>query len=315
MSATTPREHVIDSSRTHHRWQKDLPAALEIASGDTVHFELKVSGDGQLQKDSRVEEVDLDWETIYVLSGPVHVEGAEPGDTLQVDILSLRPGNWGWTMILPELGLLPEDFTRPYLKTFDLTRADATELARGVEVPYSPFIGTLGVHPGEPDGELPFPPHRGGGNMDTRHLRQGATLWLPVWCDGALFSTGDAHAAQGDGEVCVSALECPMQASLRFTLHKHSIPTPQFTLPPGSIAPQHDAAGYHATMGISGDLMDGARVAVRSMISWIVDNHGLSREDAYILCSLVGDLKILEIVDAGTWNVGMTLPLCVFKDA
>lgn len=149
--------------------------------------------------------------------------------------------------------------------------------------------------------------------MDTRHLKQGTTVYLPVWCDQAVFSVGDCHAVQGDGEVCVTALECPMQATLRFTLHKHSISTPQFTVPPGSLTPHHDGAGYHATMGISGDLMEGARTAVRSMIDWITTSHGLTREDAYVLCSLVGDLKIFEIVDAGVWNVGMTLPLCVFE--
>jgi acetamidase/formamidase len=315
MAATTSHEHVIDPSRVHHRWQRSLPPALEIASGDTVHFDLKVSGAGQLDESSRVEDVTMDWETIYVLSGPVHVAGAEPGDTLQVEIVDLRPGSWGWAMILPGLGLLADDFDQPYLKTFDLRAGDHTELVPGVTVPLSPFIGTMGVHPGEPDGELPFPPHRGGGNMDTRHLKQGTTVYLPVWCDGALFSVGDCHAVQGDGEVCVTALECPMRATLRFTLRKQTIPTPQFRVPPGSLTPHHDGGGYHATMGISGDLMDGARTAVRSMIDWIVTNHGLTREDAYILCSLVGDLKIFEIVDAGVWNVGMTLPLCVFEEA
>jgi acetamidase/formamidase len=104
-----------------------------------------------------------------------------------------------------------------------------------------------------------------------------------------------------------------MQATLRFTLHKRSIGTPQFTTPPGSLTAHTDRAGYHATTGICSDLMEGAKTAVREMIGWIVDNHGLSAQDAYILCSLAGDLKIHEIVDAGMWNVGMTLPLCVFE--
>lgn len=136
-------------------------------------------------------------------------------------------------------------------------------------------------------------------------------LWLPVWCDGALFSCGDPHAVQGDGEVCVSALECAMQASLRFHVRKRSIPAPQFRAG-GRLTPQTDTLGYYATMGIESDLMQGAKTAVRAMIDWIVEEHGLSREDAYILCSLAGDLKILEVVDAGVWNVGMTMPLSVF---
>jgi acetamidase/formamidase len=307
-----PRQHVIDPTRIHHRWEKTLPPILSISSGDIVHFDLLTSADGQLARNSRADEVVLDFETIYNLSGPIVVDGAEPGDTLQIDVLELKPGSWGWTMILPEMGLLPEDFPEPYLKTYDLTNGESATLVEGVEIPLSPFLGTMGVHPGEPDGELPFPPHRGGGNMDNRHLHVGSTLWLPVWCRGALFSCGDPHAAQGDGEVCVSALECPMKATLQFHLHKRRISTPQFSLPPGSQTPLSDSAGYHAAMGVDNDLMRAAKSAVRGMIDWIQEAHGLTAQDAYVLCSLAGDLKIHEIVDAGVWIVGMTLPLRVF---
>ena len=179
----------------------------------------------------------------------------------------------------------------------------------GIELPVTPFCGTMGNHPGEPAWALPFPPHRGGGNMDTRHLTAGSTLWLPVWCEGGLFSVGDAHACQGDGEVCVTGLECPMRASLRFTLEKRTIPAPTFRNAAGSLTPRTDPLGYHSTMGIATDLMEGARIAVRAMIDSLGDRHRLSREDAYMLCSLAGDLKILEIVDAGVWNVGFTMPL------
>jgi acetamidase/formamidase len=145
--------------------------------------------------------------------------------------------------------------------------------------------------------------------MDNRHLVVGSTVWLPVWCDGALFSCGDAHAAQGDGEVCVSAIECAMQASLRMTLHRRTIAAPAFRVP---AAAQRAPADYYGSMGIDADLMEAARKAVRGAIAWIVDEHGLGREDAYILTSVVGDLHIHEIVDAGVWNVGMTIPLGVF---
>jgi acetamidase/formamidase len=155
---------------------------------------------------------------------------------------------------------------------------------------------------------VPFPPHMGGGNVDCRHLIAGSTLWLPVWCEGALFSCGDAHAAQGDGEVCVTAIECDMRAKLRFDLHKRSTAGPAFTVPQSVGMP----GAYYGTMGIDADLMEGARTAVRNMIGWLVAEHGLSREDAYVLCSLAGDLRIYEIVDAGVWNVGMTMPLAVF---
>lgn len=177
-----------------------------------------------------------------------------------------------------------------------------------MEVPIEPFLGTMGVVTDAPGRHDPFPPHAGGGNMDTRHLVQGSRLWLPTWWEGALFSCGDAHAAQGDGEVCVSAIECAMRASLRLTLHRRTISGPAFETPERVGLP----GPYHGTMGIDGDLMEGARKAVRQMITWLVDERGLSHEDAYVLCSLAGDLRIFEIVDAGVWNVGMTLPLAVF---
>jgi acetamidase/formamidase len=171
----------------------------------------------------------------------------------------------------------------------------------------------MGVHPGGDVVHPPFPPHRGGGNIDNRHLREGASLFLPVWCEGALFSCGDPHAAQGDGEVCVSAVECAMSATLAFRLHKRSIPAPMFCAPEEPLARERD--GYVGTMGIAPDLMEGARIAVRAMIEWLVDRHRLTREDAYVLASVAGDLKVHELVDAGMWNVGFTLPQLVFAES
>lgn len=308
------REHVIDRTRIHHVWDRDLEPALTIASGDTVHYDIRMAGDGQVRFGDTFADSSFDFDTMYNLSGPLFVEGAEPGDTLEIEILRLRPGSWGWTAFLPEDGLLPDDFPDGYVRTFDLTQGEHVCLPPNVRIPLAPFFGTMGNAPAEPGRHLPFPPHRGGGNMDTRHLVRGSTLWLPVLCPGALFSVGDPHAAQGDGEVCVSALECPMEASLRFHLRKRPSRGPSFRTP-GPLTPLTDAAGYHGTMGIATDLMEGARTATRAMIDWLVEERGLTREDAYILCSLAGDLKIHELVDAGMWNVGMTMPLSLFADA
>jgi acetamidase/formamidase len=140
----------------------------------------------------------------------------------------------------------------------------------------------------------------------------GSTLWLPIWCEGALFSTGDAHAAQGDGEVCVSAIECDMQASLRLTLEKRTSTVPAFSVPASA---QRAARDYYGTMGIDPDLYEGARTAVKAMIAWLVAEQGLTPEDAYFLTSVAGDLHIHEIVDVGVWNVGMTMPLSLFASA
>jgi acetamidase/formamidase len=301
-------EHSLDPTAIHHDWDNGREPALSIRSGDVVHFDLPMTGEGQVTESSAVEDVQWDFETIYNLGGPIFVEGASPGDTLEIEILELYPGPWGWTTVIPELGLLAADFPDPFLKVFDLRNGSTATVAPGVEVPLQPFLGTMGVTTDEPGSVAPFPPHKGGGNVDCRHLIAGSTLWLPLWCEGGLFSCGDAHGAQGDGEVCVSAVECAMRATLRFELRKQTIAGPSFRVPHavGVTGP------YRGTMGIDAELMEGARTAVRNMIGWLVQEHGLSREDAYVLCSLAGDLRIHEIVDAGVWNVGMTMPLAVF---
>ena len=302
-------EHTLDATRVHHDWDRSREPVLAVHPGDVVRFDLPVTGEGQVTETSSIDEVQWDFETIYNLAGPILVEGASPGDTLEVEILELQPGAWGWTAVLPELGLLAADFPDPFLKIFDLRNGKTAAVAPGVEVPLEPFLGTMGVPVDEPGSVSPFPPHAGGGNVDCRHLVAGSTLWLPVWCEGALFSCGDAHGVQGDGEVCVSAVECAMLATLRFGVVKETIPGPAFRTP-GTVG---IPGPYRGAMGIDADLMEGARTAVRNMITWLVEEHGLSREDAYVLCSLAGDLRIHEIVDAGVWNVGMTLPLGVFR--
>jgi acetamidase/formamidase len=171
----------------------------------------------------------------------------------------------------------------------------------------------MGVCPAGASQQPVMPPGPFGGNMDTRQLVAGGTLYLPVQVDGALFSTGDAHAAQGDGEVCVTGLECPMYGAMRFTLHKgRSIPAPQYETP-GPLTPGVGSAGFFGTTGVGADLYENAQNAVRAMIDHLGQNHGLSREDAYLLCSLCVDLKISEIVDAGQYVVSAVLPRAIFR--
>jgi len=303
------REHVIDPSVIHHQWDADLAPVLAIESGDVVHYDLKVAGEGQVWPGARYEDTRFDFDTIYNLSGPVWVSGAEPGDTLQVDLLDLRHGDWGWAAFLPGFGLLPEDFPHGYVRTFTL-RDHIAEIAPGISIPLAPFCGTIGTHPGGPGKISPFPPHHGCGNIDNRHLTAGSTLWVPVHVPGALFSCGDPHAAQGDGEVSVTALEAPLSGSMRITLHKQRISVPRFRVPASSRAIR--TGGYQATMGISPDLMEGSKAAVRAMIEWLVSDCGLSADDAYLLFSMTGDLRIVEVVDAGVWTVAMTMPSAIF---
>jgi acetamidase/formamidase len=308
------REHVIDASLIHHDWDEGLSPILEVESGDVVHFDLLEAGNRQVKPGDRFEDVTFDFDTMYNLSGPVAVVGAEPGDTLCIDVLHLEHGSWGWSAILPGFGLLPEDFLSGYVRTFELSGKDVVEFDSGITIPLHPFMGTMGVNPGGGVRLSPFPPHAGGGNIDNRHLTEGARLYLPVFLQDAIFSCGDPHAVQGDGEVCVTALEAPLQGSLRLTLLKRSIPTPAFVT-----APQPSGLGArgseYCTMGIASDLMDGCRTATRAMIAWLGDEHGLAAEDAFILCSLAGKLKILEVVDAGMWNVAMCMPLGIFGEA
>jgi len=303
-------EHRVDATRYHHRWDRRMEPTLRIASGDVVDLDLQMAGAGQISEGDSYADTSFDFDTIYRLLGPIYVAGARPGDTLRVEILSLTPGPWGWCGTEPELGLLPDDFPEPFVRTFDLRSGVTVSVCPQATVPLAPFLGTMGTHPDEPETAPAFPPHKGGGNIDTRHLTAGSTVWLPVWCDGAMFSCGDPHGAQGDGEVCLAALECDMHARLRLTVEQRTIGAPRFRTA-GAFTPLVDGAGHHGTMGIAPDLMEGARRAVRETITWLVEEHGLTREDAYVTCSLAGDLKLLEVVDGGMWNVGFTLPLSI----
>lgn len=307
------REHVFPAGRVHHRWDRSLAAPLEIAPGDAVAYELQEVSGGQITARSTAADlVRMDMGRTYPLAGPVFVNGARPGDVLEVTVVDLQPAAWGWTSISPGFGLLPDDFPEPYLRIWDLAAGTHTHLRRDIRIPLDPFLGTMGVAPDEPGAFPVMPPGKFGGNMDIRHLTAGSTLLLPVWVDGALFSCGDAHAVQGDGEVCISAIEAPMRAVLRFGLRRHvRISSPHF-ITPGTLTPKHDGKGYYATTGIAPDLMEGARAAVRSMVEHLVGTYHLSREDAYVLCSVAVDLKISEVVDKPNWIVSAYLPLAVF---
>jgi acetamidase/formamidase len=192
-------DHHLDRSGFHHRWELDTEPTLAIASGDVVEFDLEMAGAGKIREGDRHEDTTFDFDTVYRLLGPVLVTGARPGDTLRVEALSMAAGEWGWCGTESSLGLLPDDFPKPFVKTFDLRNGRNVEVCQQVTVPLAPFLGTMGTQPDAPPSAPSFPPHKGGGNIDTRHLTAGSTLWRPVWCDGALFSCGDPHGAQGDG--------------------------------------------------------------------------------------------------------------------
>jgi acetamidase/formamidase len=313
-AGTTARTHYFPDDQVHFKWDVANEPVLTVESGDTVVVHTRDVSDNQITPDSTAAAVaELDWDRVYPLAGPIAVEGAQPGHTLAIEIVDLHTQGWGWTAILPGFGLLPEDFPEAYLKIFDLTGCDSTYLRGDIAIPIAPFLGTMGVCPAGAKEQAVMPPGNFGGNLDTRQLVRGTTLYLPVQVEGALFSCGDAHAAQGDGEVCVTGIESPMYAALRFTLHEdRSIPAPQYRTAPGPLTPHVDTGGFYGTTGIGPDLYVAAQEAVRAMIDHLEETYDLSREDAYVLSSLTVDLKISEIVDAGQYVVSALVPLAIF---
>jgi acetamidase/formamidase len=307
--------HYFPTDRVHFTWDAGNDPVLEVDSGDTVVVETRDVSDNQIGPDSTADVIGgLNWDRVYPLAGPIAVRGAEPGDTLVVEILDLHTRGWGWTAILPGLGLLPDDFPDPYLRVFDISNGNVIPFREDVEIPLTPFFGTMGVCPAGASAQPVMPPGRFGGNMDTRQLVKGTTLFLPVEVSGALFSCGDAHGAQGDGEVCVTGCEAPMYGTLRFSLQKgRSIPSPQYQTQPGSLSRRVDHGAWYGTTGVGGDLYAGAQEAVRAMVAHVSETYEMSREDAYLLASLCVDLRISEIVDAGQYIVSALLPLAVFK--
>ena len=306
--------HYFPTDRVHFQWDTGNEPVIEIESGDTVVVETRDVSDNQIGPDSTTDVVaGLDWDRVYPLAGPIAVRDAQPGDTLAVEILDIRTRGWGWTAILPGLGLLPEDFPDAYLRVFDISNGTFAQL-ESAAIPLDPFLGTMGVCPEGAEEQAVMPPGTFGGNMDTRQLVKGTTLFLPVQVPNALFSCGDAHAAQGDGEVCVTGVESPMYAALRFTVQKgRRIPSPQYVTTPGSLTREVDSGAWYGTTGVGGDLYVAAQDAIRAMVAHVSQTYDMSGEEAYLLASLCVDLKISEIVDAGQYIVSALLPLAVFK--
>lgn len=283
--------------------------------GESVEFEVTDAGGGQLSPASSVADLaTLDFDRINPVTGPIYIDGAEPGDQLKVTLLSFKPSGWGWTATVPGFGLLAEEFLEPALQLwkYDPGTLEPALFGHWARVPLRPFTGTIGVAPAEPGVHSIVPPRRVGGNMDVRDIAAGTELYLPVEVPGALFSVGDTHAAQGDGEVCGTAIESPMNVALKFDLIKQApLASPRFTTA-GPVTRHLDGHGYEVCTGIGPDLMEAARAAVRGMVELLSQRHGMPAVQAYMLCSVCGDLRISEIVDAPNWTVSFYFPRVVF---
>ncbi len=361
------------ADKGHNRWHPDITPAVRIASGSSVEMETLDGLDGQITARTTAEDLaGIEMGRIHPLTGPVHVEGAEPGDLLAVKIEQILPASRGFTMIMPGFGFLRDLFTRPFLVHWEMAGGYAmSEQLPGVRIPGAPFMGVMGVAPSHellqrivareaelsgrggmvlpPDavGAVPvtegiaghairtIAPHETGGNFDIKQLVAGATLYLPVQVPGALFSVGDAHFAQGDGESCGTAVETSATFVARFDVLKGEATRrrqrdPSYALgghahhgAPGvhgayGVTP---SKGYYATTGMSlradgraesEDITLATRNALINMIDYIADAWSFTREQAYCLASVAVDLRISQVVDVPNMTVSAVLPLDIF---
>ena len=341
----------------HNRWHPDLPPALSIEPGDAVVVDCRDGLDGQITPATLdADLLAVDFSRGHPLTGPIAVRGAEPGDVLKVEIVAIEPDDFGSTAVFPGFGLLSDLFSDPFLVTWGLHEGSATSgRMEGIRIPADPFVGVIGVAPSHerleqfrareaavaealpPDatGAVPavepyassglrtIPPREIGGNLDVQQARAGSTLFLPVDVPGALLSLGDLHFAQGDGEVCGTAIEMHGRVTLRIDV----LPAARLGFRPQtpafeSVEPAWKGNRRHfVTTGLpirpdgSNADMDttlAARNAVLAMIDWLGAERGLTREQAYVLCSVAVDLRISEIVDVPNPVVSALCPLDIF---
>ncbi len=307
--------HTIHRAHIHHGWNNAFAPRLMIAPGETVHFETVDASSGQLSSTSTAADLaQLDLARVNPVTGPVYVDGAQPGDALKITVLSFRPSGWGWTGNIPGFGLLTDQFPDAKLHHWHYEAGLAPAMyGPGGRVPLKPMCGTIGVAPVEPGLHSIIPPRNVGGNMDIRDIAEGTELYLPVEVDGAIFSVGDTHAAQGDGEVCGTAIESAFDVGLKFELIKGAgLRSPRYVTP-GPVSRHLDSKGYEVTTGIGPDLMAGARMAVSEMVELLSRRYGYSPIDAYMLCSVCADLRISSIVDVPNWVVSFYFPRVVLE--
>jgi acetamidase/formamidase len=296
--------HTLSAEPTHSCWNADLAPRLTIDSGDTVHFECQDSSGAQVRDGMTAAEFEsIDRMRIHALTGPVAIAGAMPGDTLQVDVLEVAHLGWGWTSVIPGLGFLKERFNERYLFHWKLDGDVSASLAPA-RVLLRPFCGIMGVAPAEKGEFRTRAPGVFGGNIDVRELATGATLYLPVQQPGVLFSCGDAHAAQGDGEVCINGIECPANVTLRFTLHRGQ----SITGPIVESAGAADAGPGWVVVESSRDALEAARGATNRMVDLLVSMWGFEPVEAYLLCSVAMKLQLSQVVNEPVITVSAVMP-------
>jgi len=339
----------VPASAAHNRWHPDLEPVASVAPGEELTLDTRDGLDGQLTPESTHADIlALDLGLGHPLTGPVFVEGAEPGDVLAVELVAYETAGFGVTAVIPGFGFLSDLFTEPYLVKWEIGGGVArSEELPGVAVPEAAFAGVAGVAPSRalleefrrreqeiadrggpvaeslPERAFPaaaatglrtIPPRETGGNMDIRGLVAGSRLLLPVHVRGALFSVGDLHFAQGDGEVCGTGIEVAGAVTVRFEVQRSPAWRPRY---PAYETPGRRVPRSFATTGIPVrdplDLNVAAREALLEMIDYLEATRGLARPAAYALCSAVVDLHLSEVVDIPYPLVSALLPLDVFS--
>jgi len=306
--------HHLDSSQLHNFWDNSISPRIRIKPGDTVVFETVEASVNQITPHSSHEDIGrLDFGRVNAVTGPVFVEGAEVGDGLVVEVLGFKHKGWGWNAVIPHFGLLADEFPDPYLHIYKLGPRGC-EFRDDIRIPFEPFCGEMGVAPRLPGRLDAIPPRENGGNLDTRHLGAGTKIVFPVFVPGALFSCGDCHSAQGDGEINGTGVESNMTVTLRFGLMKEAgLQEVRFITPPRKKLTTADTGGYYVTTAQGPDLFKNAQQAVRYMLDYMTSEYDLSRAQAYCLCGAAVDLKINQIVDAPNFMVSAFLPLSIFS--
>ena len=299
-------DHILTADQKHNKFSKLIPPVLTVKSGAVIKADTYEASDRQLHAKANLEDLaNIDFGPIHPITGPVYVEEAEVGDILAVDLLKIDLHDYGWQAIVGGFGFLTDRFPDPKLNIHKIDVQNKTSMFNDkIKIPLKPFPGIMGVAPDTEEMLSTIPPRANGGNMDDPSLVEGTTVYFPVFVKGALFSIGDGHAVQGLGEVCGTAIEAPMTFTYRLRVIKDK---------PEIKEPQYETDDYYAVTGFGTTIDIATKKAVNYMVDHLSNNYEISAEDSYMLCSLVGDLKISEVVDVPNMLVTMHFPKSILN--
>lgn len=291
LTACLPKpQYQIFADQTHNKLSRNIVPVLRVPSGAIIEAYTEEASDRQLYLGANKEDLlTLDFNLVHPVTGPVYIEGAEPGDILAVTLHEIELGDWGWSAIVSGFGQLSGKIEGPYLRTFELGKTKKSiRFNDKISIPIKPFLGIMAVAPDIEEDRSTIPPYANGGNMDDPNITVGTTVYFPIFVSGALFSIGDAHALQGSGEVSGTAIEAPMRVVYEVNVIKGGRQIQE---------PQYENSETYAVTAYSTNLDQAAEKATGYMIDYLMQEHALSIHNAYMLCSLAGDLKIAEVVN------------------